>query len=111
MEAYRSWIVLISLFLYGMVCLGVGVWALGRIRSTRDFFMAGRRLGIFVTGLAVFSMAAIRLLGWDFFSDPQLLASTAIDQRFFLFLLWRSRANPLIKSGLSWAIAYFVFNP
>ena len=43
---------------YLLMCVGVGVWALRRTTSTRDFFMAGRDLGVLVTGLAAPRRAA-----------------------------------------------------
>ncbi|MCY4076925.1 MAG: sodium/proline symporter, partial [Acidobacteria bacterium] len=52
------------------MCIGVGVWALRRTTSTRDFFMAGRDLGIFVTGLAVFSST---MSGFGFVGGPGLV--------------------------------------
>lgn len=70
MEAYRNVIVFGAVFAYMGICMGVGVWALRRTKSTRDFFMAGRDLGIFVTGLAVFSST---LSGFGFVGGPGLV--------------------------------------
>lgn len=70
MESARDIIVFGSVFLYMGVCIGVGVWALKRTKSTRDFFMAGRDLGIFVTALAVFSST---LSGFGFVGGPGLV--------------------------------------
>ncbi|MCH7910249.1 MAG: hypothetical protein IIB38_11600 [Candidatus Hydrogenedentes bacterium] len=72
MEEYRSTIVVVCVGIYMGVCIGVGVWALRRTKSTRDFFMAGRDLGIFVTGLAVFSST---LSGFGFVGGPGLVYS------------------------------------
>ena len=55
MEEYRNTIIFACVAIYMGLCIGVGIWALRRTKSTHDFFMAGRDLGIFVTGLAVFS--------------------------------------------------------
>ena len=55
MEAYRNSIVLGSLLLYFVMCIGVGLWAMRRTKSSQDFFMAGRELGIVVTAFALFS--------------------------------------------------------
>ena len=49
MEAYRNSIVLFCLLVYFAMCIGVGIWALRRTKSSQDFFMAGRELGIVVT--------------------------------------------------------------
>ena len=72
MEALRSPIILICVALYMGMCIGVGLWALRRTRSTRDFFVAGRRLGIAVTGLAIFSST---LSGFGFVGGPGLVYS------------------------------------
>jgi len=70
MEEYRNLIVLISVAIYMAMCIGVGLWAMKRTKSTKDFFMAGRNLGIFVTGLAVF---ASTLSGFGFVGGPGLV--------------------------------------
>ena len=70
MEAYRSQIILVCVLLYMGLCIGVGIWALRRTRSTRDFFMAGRSLGFFVAGLAVFSST---LSGFGFVGGPGIV--------------------------------------
>ena len=70
MDDQRSVIVLACVVAYLGMCIGVGVWALRRTRSTRDFFMAGRDLGILVTGLAVFSST---MSGFGFVGGPGLI--------------------------------------
>ncbi len=70
MEEYRNPIVLAFVFVYMVICVVVGVWALRRTKTSRDFFMAGRDLGIFVTGLAVFSST---LSGFGFVGGPGLV--------------------------------------
>lgn len=72
MEQFRSHIVLGSVVLYMAMCVIVGLWALRRTRSTRDFFMAGRNLGIFVTGIAIF---ASTMSGFGFVGGPGLVYS------------------------------------
>ena len=42
MEEYRGFIVLVATGIYMAMCIGVGLWALRRTRSSKDFFMAGR---------------------------------------------------------------------
>ena len=51
----RHAVILGCVALYMLGCVGVGIWALRRTKSPRDFFMAGRQLGIFVTSIAIFS--------------------------------------------------------
>jgi len=66
----RALVTLITVTAYLSICLGVGYWALRRTRSTRDFFMAGRKLGIFVTAFAVFSST---MSGFGFVGGPGLV--------------------------------------
>ncbi len=70
MDPSRSSVILIFVGLYMGMCVAVGLWALRRTRSTRDFFMAGRDLGIMVTGLAVFSST---MSGFGFVGGPGLV--------------------------------------
>ncbi|HVS13736.1 MAG TPA: sodium/proline symporter [Thermoanaerobaculia bacterium] len=70
MEDLRNVVVLSCVGLYLLVCVGVGLWALRRTKNTHDFFMAGRDLGILVTGLAVFSST---LSGFGFVGGPGLV--------------------------------------
>lgn len=70
MEAYRSIIVLIAVLTYMAMCIGIGIWAMRRTKSTQDFFMAGRHLGILVASVAVFSSV---MSGWGFVGGPGLV--------------------------------------
>lgn len=53
-----------------LLCLGIGIWAMTRTKSSHDFFVAGRNLGIFVTAFAVFSTT---LSGFGFVGGPGLV--------------------------------------
>ncbi len=75
MEAYRNHTVLICLGLYFLLCIGVGVWALRRTKSSQDFFMAGRQLGVMVTAFAIFSST---LSGFGFVGGPGLVYDLGI---------------------------------
>jgi len=70
MEEYRNPIILGFVGLYMLLCIAVGIWALRRTKSTHDFFMAGRDLGIMVTAFAVFSST---LSGFGFVGGPGLV--------------------------------------
>ncbi|MCY3775968.1 MAG: sodium/proline symporter, partial [Candidatus Aminicenantes bacterium] len=70
MDLSRSSVILLFVGLYMVMCIAVGLWALSRTRSTRDFFMAGRDLGVWVTGLAVFSST---MSGFGFVGGPGLV--------------------------------------
>ncbi len=93
MEALRQPIILGSLGAYMLLCLGVGVWALRRTESTREFFMAGRNLGVIVTGVAMFSST---MSGFGFVGGPGLV------YRIGLSSIWM-----LVTVGVSNAIADF----
>ena len=70
MEAARDAIILVSVGGYMLICVAVGVWALRRTRSTHDFFMAGRDLGVMLTAFAVFSST---MSGFGFVGGPGLV--------------------------------------
>lgn len=70
MEEYRSLIILGSITLYMLMCIGVGLWAMRRTKSAHDFFMAGRSLGVLVTSVAVFSST---MSGFGFVGGPGLV--------------------------------------
>lgn len=70
MDAHRDMIILASVGVYMLVCIGVGAWALRRTKSTGDFFMAGRDLGVMLTAFAVFSST---LSGFGFVGGPGLV--------------------------------------
>ena len=52
---------------YLLLVLVIGVWAARRTRSERDFFIAGQRVGLFVTALATME-AAPNTLNFSMFS-------------------------------------------
>ena len=66
----RDAIILAFLGFYLLLCLGVGLWALRRTHSAADFFMAGRQLGVLLTGAAIFSST---LSGFAFVGGPGLV--------------------------------------
>ncbi|MCH2115349.1 MAG: hypothetical protein MK171_10630 [Pirellulales bacterium] len=66
----RETIVLVCVLGYMCMCLAIGIWAMRRTHSTSDFFMAGRHLGIIVTGVAVFSSM---MSGFGFIGGPGLV--------------------------------------
>ncbi len=70
MEVLRNPIILSSIFIYMLLMVGVGIWAMKKTKSSNDFFMAGRDLGIMVTAFAVFSST---LSGFGFVGGPGLV--------------------------------------
>ncbi|MEM8946456.1 MAG: hypothetical protein AAGD11_14890 [Planctomycetota bacterium] len=105
MEAYRAQIIIACVGFYFVLCIVVGLWAMRRTHSSKDFFMAGRDLGIIVTAIAIFSSA---MSGFGFVGGPGLvyrmgisslwiIASTTIGYALCFFLLG--------KQLRKWAVA------
>ena len=72
MEAHRDVVILGCVLVYLVVCIAVGLWAMRRTHSASDFFMAGRSLGVIVTGMAIFSTT---LSGFAVVGGPGLVYS------------------------------------
>ena len=66
----RALVTLICVSVYLAICISVGYWAMRRTKSSHDFFMAGRTLGVFVTAFAVFSST---MSGFGFVGGPGLV--------------------------------------
>ncbi|MEL6846423.1 MAG: hypothetical protein AAFP02_24720, partial [Bacteroidota bacterium] len=66
----RDITILVSVGIYLLICVLDGIWALRRTRSSHDFFMAGRNLGVMLTAFAVFSST---LSGFGFVGGPGLV--------------------------------------
>ena len=61
---------LVAVLVFFALCLWIGVWSLRRTGSTTDFFIAGRRLGTWVTAFAIFSTT---MSGFGFVGGPGLV--------------------------------------
>jgi SSS family transporter len=72
MDESRSTIIIGIVFAYFLLCIGVGLWAMRRTKSTHDFFIAGRSLGVFVTAIAVMSST---MSGFGFVGGPGMVYS------------------------------------
>lgn len=94
MEGGGNTVILTCIGIYLAVCIGVGLWALRRTKSTRDFFMAGRDLGIIVTALAVFSST---LSGFGFVGGPGLV------YRLGMSSLWM-----VVCASIGYVIAFYL---
>ncbi|MBL8897006.1 MAG: sodium/proline symporter [Planctomycetes bacterium] len=68
--ATSSALPLVLVALYFVACLAIGLWALRRTRDARDYFVAGRRLGPWVTAVALFSSV---MSGFAFVGGPGLV--------------------------------------
>jgi len=75
MEMMRQEIILGSVLVYLLLCVGVGIWAMRRTKSAGDFFVAGRGLGPIVISMAVFSST---LSGFGFVGGPGLVYATGM---------------------------------
>jgi len=94
MEEYRNIITLSFVGFYMVVCLGIGVWAMKRTSSAKDFFMAGRNVGAIVTALAVFSSS---LSGFGFVGGPGLVYSMGLSS------IWM-----IICAGIGYGVSWFL---
>ena len=81
MESHRSLIALICVVVYLAMCILVGLWAMRRTKSTQDFFMAGRHLGIIVASVAIFSST---MSGWGFVGGPGLVYKMGVSSFWML---------------------------
>lgn len=66
----RNIIILSCVVAYMLACVVIGLWAMGRTKTTSDFFMAGRNLGVALTGIAMFSSI---MSGFGFVGGPGLV--------------------------------------
>lgn len=94
MEPYRAQVIAIFVGLYFVLCIAVGLWALRRTKSTTDFFMAGRNLGIWVTSIAIFSSA---MSGFGFVGGPGLVYRMGVSS------LWI-----IVSTTIGYAICFFL---
>lgn len=72
-------LIVAATLLYFAVCLGLGVWALRRTRSARDFWVARQGLGVVVTGLATMAAA---FSGFVFLGGPGLTYKMGLSSLF-----------------------------
>ncbi|MCP5114366.1 MAG: sodium/proline symporter, partial [bacterium] len=96
MTLSRDWTILLCIACYTALCLGVGIWALRRTHSAKDFFMAGRDLGILVTGFAVFSST---MSGFGFVGGPGLV-----------YRLGMSSVWMVVASSMGMCIGFFLLS-
>ena len=94
MEAFRTPIVLTFVSLYMLTCIWVGLWAMRRTKSSRDFFMAGRHLGLIVTSVAIFSST---MSGFGFVGGPGLVYAMGMSS------VWM-----VITTSITWGMGDFL---
>jgi len=93
MDGARSAIILTCVSIYLVACVWIGLWAMRRTKSVRDFFVAGRDLGVLVTGVAIFSST---MSGFGFVGGPGLV------YRMGMSSIWI-----ILTTAISYAIADF----
>lgn len=91
----RPWIVA-SALVYLLVNLGIGLWALRRTRSPRDFWVAGRGVGVLVAGLVTMASA---------FSGFVFLGGPGLTYRIGLTSLFINLSIGFTSGLLGWAVA------
>lgn len=87
-------IILASVVIYMLACVAIGLWAMRRTQTTRDFFMAGRNLGVLLTGIAMFSSI---MSGFGFVGGPGLV------YRMGLSSFWI-----LVSTPIGFSMAFFL---
>lgn len=90
----RDNIILTFVFGYMAICILIGLWAMRKTKNTHDFFMAGRNLGIIITGVALFSSI---MSGFGFVGGPGLVYKMGMSS------LWI-----LVTTPIGWALAFFL---
>jgi Na+/proline symporter len=90
----RNAVVLLCVLGYMVTCVAIGLWAMGRTRTTQDFFMAGRNLGVIITSVALFSSL---LSGFGFVGGPGLVYQMGISSFWIV-----------IASSVGFALSYFL---
>ncbi|MEO5799450.1 MAG: hypothetical protein ABIZ70_09780 [Gemmatimonadales bacterium] len=70
----------VALF-YLVVCAGIAVWAVRRTRDTRDYFLAGRGVGLWALAIAAMASA---LSGFGFIGGPGLVYAIGLGAVFIV---------------------------
>ena len=78
MEDARSYTIFGFVIAYMVMCIAVGLWAMRRTRNTRDFFMAGRHLGMVVTSVAVYGLRGVYFALLEEGAVPAVVTGTAV---------------------------------
>ncbi len=63
-------LILTIIVAYLVVCLGIGLWTARRTRTAADFFIAGKRVNVWIFGIAAFSTT---MSGFGFVGGPGLV--------------------------------------
>ena len=75
-------IIIITALIYLSIVVAIGIWAVRRTRSAKDFFIAGQGIGVLVTALATMSAA---FSGFLFIGGPGLTYRLGLSSLFIAF--------------------------
>jgi sodium/proline symporter len=87
-------VVLITLIIYKLLLIAIGLWAQRRVKSEQDFFLAGRQLGPWVAAISYSASAA---------SAWTLLGMSGLAYTLGLSAMWLA-LGAVIGCGLSWYV-------
>lgn len=87
-------IIIAIALIYLAVVIGIGFWAMRRTKSSEDFFIAGKSLGVFVAAVSIFATA---LSGFLFIGGPGLTYSQGMGALWFTF-----------PTTISFAMAWYI---
>lgn len=80
--------------LYLLIIFGIGFWAMKQTKTSEDFFIAGKSLGLFVMAMATFATA---LSGFLFIGGPGLTYEVGMGALWFTF-----------PTSISFAMAWYI---
>ncbi len=89
-------LIVVSTLVYFLACAALGVWALRRTRTARDFWIARQELGVVVTGLATMAAA---------FSGFVFLGGPGLTYRIGLSSLFINLSIGFTPALLAWTLA------
>ncbi|WP_059103125.1 sodium:solute symporter family transporter [Shouchella shacheensis] len=86
--------IMIIVALYLVVIFAIGYWAMKKTKTSADFFIAGKSLGMFVSAIAIFSTS---LSGFLFIGGPGLTYELGMGALWFTF-----------PTTISFAMAWYI---
>jgi SSS family transporter len=89
-------VVIVTALVYLAAVLAIGLWSARRTRTARDFFIAGQRIGLVVTGMATMSAA---FSGFIFLGGPGLTYRMGVSS------LWIVLPVGFTSGMLCWSLA------
>ena len=85
----------VALF-YLAVCAGIAVWAVRRTRNAKDYFVAGRGVGLWALAIAAMASA---LSGFGFIGGPGLVYTLGLGAVFIVLPASMNRAERKLLSS------------